>query len=1614
MGDAQSAQRDGKEDEESVPADDAHGDQTTTDKALPNNGKISGLSGKTDDPIAEVNGHNEEEVVAEVCDTTSAVASPKEDVPDIEEPLKDEEAPLENVELNEKESPDADKAALPNETEAKMNEINDGFKKFFSNIGLKLTVKRGSTEKPEVASDAPVDTKEGEPSSPDDVKETTKETTSENAEHTVDLNTAQETPDNDSTTCPTMTDMTLEDIQENAEEKTTETTEVNEEVTSDKVEALTTTAVAEEGATPGEDTAPNKEPEDTSPTSPDEEEVMSPIKKFFTKGIFSGLRKKKKPVEEEKAKDETLEKELVDMRTNENAAKTEEAGQDQEQVKEEVSSGVETAAVEQDQKEHELKEEITPAASDTALTTNAPEIGENDNTVNEQELLSSQERVKVQGSPLKRLLSGSSLKKLSKKQRGRKSSEPKLTDSGEHVSDQLLSSTESAEHRREKSPAGSPEEVAQAEDGTWASFKKLVTPKKAVKRSSLGNEEAVISGTLEEPKPNEGEQISDDSTEETKKRKDSSVSWEAFLCGSGSRRSRKTSDSDGETPQNEGDDNRPEGESRHAAESPLERSHEGHEHIASSPEQPGSLSDGEGGSAWKSIKKLVTPKRKAKEEEESKDRIPSDCEMSKDESSFSIKKLLPGRKKRKSAEKQEQLSSDEAERGVGSEDEDSETPAVVPLSEFDTFETEDQIQTQVVIESHIHQAEDYEPQQDLSVQPTEPALPSDPEPEKVQDNDNALENEASTIPASNEEADELTEVISKHQQLSDIPEEGIIEESMATPASVAEEATRDDTIAEDLIELTSEAVTAPEPVDITLADETEMVSAVSQLTESSKTSGNTTPVPAEYDVKETEDLLHQVVETIGVSVCENDPSLERIVGSVSPDILKTSVEREAVILETDATALCTGLSTEEFDAINKIASQTECVSEVTETISTELVSEDTTEEFDTAGITVDEVHYAGVSQAQESVKESESIDESQLQVECVSGVIGSATTEVSLGDEEVDTAQVSVDGGEQDEAQPAEMASQESDSAPVEDEDQTAKTGETLQTSIPVEAAALDSEEGSAHVPESKVITEGTEADDAMDSVTDEPIQETQEVGVDGDEDKPLDVEIDAAEVEHAPANAELENQNISEDILAPSADDAISSFTDKMDEAPQDVVAEDEAPRDVVAEDEAPRDVVAEDEDKLSEVNEPVTFEQGTTVELEQSEMLDRKLGEVEVQQIIEDSSEVVIERPAESLAVEDVSVHRHKEVLEKTTVELKMQPDAPEDSTCSSEAVVVRKLKEDNAEVQIPQTNSCLVVPQNTGLISSIGNVESPSSLSLEFKLNIQFGQAKAPPPPLPLIGKIEGLKQTEVSDVGVQATEKTETKQKSAETLKQPAPLETGVQVTQAAEPVQQITASEISVSHNDLELSEVAFQVTEIVASATQLDSTERDVILNKPAELQVGTQPTEMAEITPIEKAVVYSQPVLSDIGALVAGTVQPVMQMEATESTVIASQTVVSEVCAQETGAIKPVQIEEEYDQDVWLDAEEDISAQGGTGRSCIKAGESLESEKENSQGEERIVDDDTAQRSQTEGDKSHEEIPKTGTISDVECEGDDFAIALEQPEPETAMETSVPTLEWD
>ncbi|XP_074548062.1 uncharacterized protein akap12a [Halichoeres trimaculatus] len=1135
MGDAQSAQREGKKDEaaeeESGKVDGARTEQCTEDKPFINNVQICEINEKAGISIAGVNGLCEDEVAAD------AILSPDEDISETDIPLEEEEEAPKVVERNGKESSNEvdvpeDAPVEMTEMDGKKNDINDGFRKFFSNIGLRLSIKRGSTD---LLKDLPDETNKEEQYDEEPVEVVVKETESEIPDQNNEANTAQGTHDNDSTTGPTMTDLTPEDVLANAEEKATE---AKEDAGSDDTGEPT----PPEGEQTNQEATPGEELQD----SPDQAEVVSPIKKFFTTGIFSGLRKKRKPVEEE-----TNEKEMIDMGKKDSVEVTGETEEDQQQDKDQIDPGVEASADETEHKENEQKQEI--------LSTTSPETtdeGKSSTTdpstdiVPDPDTLNAHEKERVPSSPLRRLLSGSSFRKLSKKPRSRRSSDSRLSDSGEHAADQLMSSTESAEIQKEEGPTHPSSEATGEEDGAWASFKKLLTPKKRRRAPSPSNKEA-DTAAADKSKPSEGEQISDQSTDEEKKRKDSSVSWEAVLCGSGKKRSRKTSDSEDETPPNDKNDDKQDDSSKPSAGLPQERSSERKSSLVSSTRV---RSDGEGPTTWITFRRLVTPKRKAKEEDENKDSVQSDSEVSQEESSFSIKKLLPGRKKRKSPEKQDHVSSDEADKDVPSGDEDSETPAVVPLSEFDTPESMVQIQTQAEIESHLLKESDNEVPEDLHQSP-EPVLPC----EGVQNEGQTLEESEAekpvTTPAKDEELDDDSEVISKHQQLSDITEEGIITETMATPASVNEEAGRDDTIAEDLMEMTSEAITAPEPASVTtLADETEMISAVSQLsTESSKTSGNTTPVPAEYEVMETDALLHQVVETIttapeAVPIGSSNTKSENIVSSVLHQIFKTFVKEDkaTAVLEiharSEAAAITTGDAVKELDEVKELAAtvQTESIPEVNDSEPTEFLPE-ALEKFEIAEITVDEVNK--IHPTQPELCESEASAEHVLE-ETAPGV--GPIDEAPQDEIEGDSLEL------REETEPQNEVQVEPEKVDEPDMDAAKAEHAVQDTSLSVHASKLDSDVESEQLPEQEVESEDIlPAERTMDEVFMDAREITQSV------------DESSAPLALSEGTTEQVDATKTEDLAPPTEEslEPVDSFTAEPTGEPEDLQTEQTTP---------------------------------------------------------------------------------------------------------------------------------------------------------------------------------------------------------------------------------------------------------------------------------------------------------------------------------------------------------------------------------------------------------------------------------------------------------------------
>ncbi|XP_051732426.1 A-kinase anchor protein 12b isoform X1 [Ctenopharyngodon idella] len=1034
MGATPSVQRDAKSPEDapediSAELSDAQDGENTDGKPLQKNGQISisSLNGKTDDQT-EYNGHTEENPPAEVGQTDTI--SQKEDSPETIEVHQEEVAPQVNGEKGD-DSANADEITTAEEkvVEEKQEETNEvGFKKIFRFVGFKFTLKKDKNEKTEPVQLLTV--KEAE-SGADAAAEEKKEEPATEEDKSVEDKSPETTEKEQETTTEEVTEKAEEPTDQTVVDAPSETEKTSDEATDKSAEEMGTISEKE----------PEQEVPTELPTSPPSQETQSPFKKFFTQGIFSNLRKKtsfKKPKDEEQVKEKSAEediKETEETAEGETVEGTDEAKVDaekepaeSEQVKklpETVETKAETAAETtstETEKPQDLKVEAeatseaetltqtetaeAPAAEtadesqridDAKPTSDKPEVS--DEVTTEAETLSSQEKAKAQGSPLKKLFTGAGLKKLSsKKQKSKKEAESKQTESSEQAAENIQSSTESAEPQKPDSGASSPEEsgehlvgeVTQADvdqavepdgepvtsdsekkkDGIlpWSSFKKLVTPKKRVKRPSESEDEApgdkpksstlsstesaVFDEKTDEPKPSE--EVPSESKEESqaeskaepqvekpepaaeepKRKMDTSVSWEALICvGSAKKRARKTSDSDDEEPKIEEEVQQSGEEQTKTAESPLVSSGEAdHENLASSPEPEEELV-----STWESFKRLVTHRKKPKAEDKSDEasgpeQTTSDSEIPKEESSFSLRKLIPRRKKKTNG-KQEQVSSD-----VGSAEDDSDTPAVVPLSEYDN-----------------------EPSTEVVVKAEEVKQESAP---GTQTKASAEDRSPSWISTTVENVEDETE----GKQLSDIPEEG---DTAATPKST------DNTIAEDIVELTSEAVTALEQVE-----ETEMVSAVSRVTASPVTSGETTPVPGDGVEKKTDVVLQEAVETVSVTTSAIAVTMteeqENVVAVITDALLvESAIKEEKTVLvaheKTEATAVCTGLDTSEIKAVEEESLNqkpaVESVTVVTQALVTELAVGEKTQEPEKASVAEDKVHEAQMSGSPTELKD---------------------------------------------------------------------------------------------------------------------------------------------------------------------------------------------------------------------------------------------------------------------------------------------------------------------------------------------------------------------------------------------------------------------------------------------------------------------------------------------------------------------------------------------------------------------------------------------------------------------------------------------------------------------
>lgn len=558
--------------------------------------------------------------------------------------------------------------------------------------------------------------------------------------------------------------------------------------------------------------------------------------------------------------------------------------------------------------------------------------------VSEAEMLASQERVKVQGSPLRKLFTSTGLKKLSgKKQKAKRGGDE---DSAEQHAVQA-DSPESPDEQKGESSASSPEEpeeitclekgIADApqegdvEEGAtsdgekkregvtpWASFKKMVTPKKRVRRLSesdkeeelekaksatLSSTESAASEAQEEGKgPGEEPKL-----EEPKRKVDTSVSWEALICvGSSKKRARKASSSDEEEgpKPTAGEGQKPDDAGKDRDAGPDAVPTGSHEHDpgqgSSSPEQAGSPSEGEGVSTWESFKRLVTPRKKSKSKLEEKTDDPgagagvepsaAEGEPGKEESWVSIKKFIPGRRKKRADGKQDQATTEEVGPAEAHED-DSDVPAVVPLSEYDAVEREK-------LEAQEARQREEKAEQKGAVSVSEELSKSlvHTVTVAVVDGVRAVtsieERSPSWISAS------ATGPLDQAEEEAGPPTAGGLERGVraeetpvVTPALPESQDAGEDTVAgEDTmaseVELTAEAVTAAEPTEASGAEEateasgaeetTDMVSAVSQLSESPDTTEEATPVQeveggepdAEGQERRTQEVLRAVAERV--------------------------------------------------------------------------------------------------------------------------------------------------------------------------------------------------------------------------------------------------------------------------------------------------------------------------------------------------------------------------------------------------------------------------------------------------------------------------------------------------------------------------------------------------------------------------------------------------------------------------------------------------------------------------------------------------------------------------------------------------------------------------------
>uniref|UniRef100_A0A8C0ISH8 A-kinase anchoring protein 12 n=1 Tax=Chelonoidis abingdonii TaxID=106734 RepID=A0A8C0ISH8_CHEAB len=895
---------------------------------------------------------------------------------------------------------------LEQPSESQSNDV--GFKKVFKFVGFKFTVKKDKTEKSEP----------------------------------VQLLTVKKEAEVAANGAGDHKEVKLEMVEEATESEVTHPAEKIEE--EPKNEEWKDESLPEKVAeNPSEEEAEGKKEPSKSPESPTNglvNETASPLRKFFTQG-WAGFRKKtsfRKPKEDEqqipeKEKEDVNKESEVSFEEKVDLSPEEKTKPESEPIKpepkaplateifdEKLEEEVHVSTTEAEEVKTNEREQMPSSASEQSVegdgelqsiqpteeqlkakgtvcivvddhikrTEQSPEDAaackSPEGITTEVELLSLQERARVQGSPLKKLFTGTGLKKLSGKKHKGKREETKPGEQVEQIQ-HLADSPESPEEQKAESSASSPEEsteppsveraidatqVTETEEGVisdvekkrecvtpWASFKKMVTPKKRVRRLSesdkeeeidkaksatLSSTESAVSENQEETKVNGEEQKLEKSTEEPKRKVDTSVSWEALICvGSSKKRARKSSSSDEEVGQRlaqEGQKIDEVGQSKETAPDVIltssQESDQGQG--SSSPEQAGSPSEGEGVSTWESFKRLVTPRRKSKTKMEERteesvlvssiEHSTSDIEPGKEETWVSLKKLIPGRRKKKSDGKPEQVCVEEAgEEMRETNEEDSDVPAVVPLSEYEAAEQEkieaqqatqaEAIREETLDEKRAEKLEDTliieQFNEGLVHAVTVTVVEGERAVTSIEERSPSWISATVTESTEQEKDDEQTEQI--------FETEVVVEKTLVVSKTLPElrKDIGDDTIVSEL-ELTSEALTAleeatevscgEEATEVSLAEETtEMVSAVSQLTESPDTTEEVTPVQevegTEQNLKElnkqTQEILEEVVERVKLS-----DEVQMISERTVTGVIIQSVQKIGSEMKDEATVIC--------------------------------------------------------------------------------------------------------------------------------------------------------------------------------------------------------------------------------------------------------------------------------------------------------------------------------------------------------------------------------------------------------------------------------------------------------------------------------------------------------------------------------------------------------------------------------------------------------------------------------------------------------------------------------------------------------------------------------------